>query len=100
MCLCVSKPYLLLLLSLLLMLLLLLILILLLLLLLFYLSVLTVSIFQFFEHGLVSQRRELAGKLYGHVLTLSLQMYGCRVIQKVPLVLPLNFNFAFAANPV
>ncbi|GFP97365.1 pumilio homolog 2 [Phtheirospermum japonicum] len=38
--------------------------------------------FQFFEHGMMSQRRELAGKLFGHVLTLSLQMYGCRVIQK------------------
>lgn len=41
---------------------------------------------QFFEHGLASQRRELAGKLFGHVLTLSLQMYGCRVIQKVLLI--------------
>lgn len=41
---------------------------------------------QFFEHGLVSQRRELANKLFGHVLTLSLQMYGCRVIQKVSLI--------------
>lgn len=30
-----------------------------------------------------SQRRELANKLLGNVLTLSLQMYGCRVIQKV-----------------
>ncbi|KAK4408802.1 Pumilio2 [Sesamum angolense] len=37
---------------------------------------------KFFEHGMASQRRELAGKLFGHVLTLSLQMYGCRVIQK------------------
>lgn len=42
-----------------------------------------VGIFQFFEHGLAPQRRELANKLFGHVLTLSLQMYGCRVIQKV-----------------
>lgn len=38
---------------------------------------------QFFEHGMASQRRELASILFGHVLTLSLQMYGCRVIQKV-----------------
>lgn len=44
---------------------------------------LTISIWQFFEHGLASQRRELANKLFSHVLTLSLQMYGCRVIQKV-----------------
>ncbi|KAF5756628.1 putative armadillo-like helical, pumilio domain-containing protein [Helianthus annuus] len=38
---------------------------------------------KFFEHGMPAQRRELAGKLLGHVLSLSLQMYGCRVIQKV-----------------
>ncbi|KAL7607467.1 hypothetical protein Lser_V15G18976 [Lactuca serriola] len=34
------------------------------------------------KHGTKSQRRELAGQLIGHVLPLSLQMYGCRVIQK------------------
>jgi len=38
---------------------------------------------QFFEHGTESQRKELASQLSGHVLPLSLQMYGCRVIQKV-----------------
>lgn len=38
---------------------------------------------QFFEHGTESQRKELASQLVGHVLPLSLQMYGCRVIQKV-----------------
>lgn len=38
---------------------------------------------QFFEHGTVAQIRELANHLIGNVLTLSLQMYGCRVIQKV-----------------
>lgn len=42
--------------------------------------------FQFFEHGSATQRRELADQLNGHVLQLSLQMYGCRVIQKVFLV--------------
>ncbi|MFS7938316.1 putative armadillo-like helical, nucleic acid binding NABP, pumilio domain-containing protein [Helianthus anomalus] len=36
----------------------------------------------FFEHGSATQIRELAEQLTGHVLTLSLQMYGCRVIQK------------------
>ncbi|MFS7947532.1 putative armadillo-like helical, nucleic acid binding NABP, pumilio domain-containing protein [Helianthus anomalus] len=36
----------------------------------------------FFEHGSATQIRELAEQLIGHVLTLSLQMYGCRVIQK------------------
>lgn len=38
---------------------------------------------QFFEHGTESERMELANQLTGHVLPLSLQMYGCRVIQKV-----------------
>lgn len=46
---------------------------------------------QFFEHGMASQRRELADKLFGHVLSLSLQMYGCRVIQKVAS----SLDFAF-----
>ncbi|MFS7966379.1 putative armadillo-like helical, nucleic acid binding NABP, pumilio domain-containing protein [Helianthus anomalus] len=36
----------------------------------------------FFEHGSATQIRELAEQLTRHVLTLSLQMYGCRVIQK------------------
>ena len=38
---------------------------------------------QFFEHGDPEQRKELAHELSGQMLTLSLQMYGCRVIQKV-----------------
>ena len=38
---------------------------------------------QFFEHGSTAQIKELAGQLIGRVLALSLQMYGCRVIQKV-----------------
>ena len=38
---------------------------------------------QFFEHGSTTQIKELAGQLIGRVLALSLQMYGCRVIQKV-----------------
>lgn len=37
---------------------------------------------KFFEHGTASQRRMLAQQLKGHVLALSLQMYGCRVVQK------------------
>lgn len=38
---------------------------------------------QFFEHGTEGHRKELARHLIGHVLPLTLQMYGCRVIQKV-----------------
>lgn len=44
---------------------------------------LDIAVLQFFEHGTESQRKELASQLTGHVLPLSLQMYGCRVIQKV-----------------
>ncbi|GJW77798.1 pumilio homolog 2-like protein, partial [Tanacetum coccineum] len=39
-------------------------------------------IHKFFEHAMPPRRRELARKLLGHVLTLSRQMYSCRVIQK------------------
>ncbi|EOY18065.1 Pumilio 2 isoform 2 [Theobroma cacao] len=45
---------------------------------------------EFFEHGSASQIRELADQLTGHVLTLSLQMYGCRVIQKAIEVVELD----------
>lgn len=38
---------------------------------------------QFFEYGSLEQREKLAAQLAGKILTLSLQMYGCRVIQKV-----------------
>jgi hypothetical protein len=38
---------------------------------------------QFLDHGIESQILELVSRLTGHVLPLSLQMYGCRVIQKV-----------------
>jgi len=38
---------------------------------------------KFFEHGNQLQKSILAKQMEGHVLTLSLQMYGCRVVQKV-----------------
>lgn len=41
---------------------------------------------QFFEHGSSAQIKELADQLIGRVLALSLQMYGCRVIQKVQII--------------
>ena len=37
---------------------------------------------KFLEHGTPAQRLQLAGMLKGNILTLSLQMYGCRVVQK------------------
>jgi hypothetical protein len=38
---------------------------------------------QFFEFATESQLIQLADLLKGHILELSLQMYGCRVVQKV-----------------
>jgi mRNA-binding protein PUF3 len=38
---------------------------------------------KFFEHGDQNQKKILANKMKGRVLDLSLQMYGCRVVQKV-----------------
>ncbi len=38
---------------------------------------------KFFEHGNQSQKKVLANQMKNHVLALSLQMYGCRVVQKV-----------------
>uniref|UniRef100_A0A0E0JU83 PUM-HD domain-containing protein n=1 Tax=Oryza punctata TaxID=4537 RepID=A0A0E0JU83_ORYPU len=45
---------------------------------------------QFFEHGSTAQIKELADQLIGRVLALSLQMYGCRVIQKAIEVVDLD----------
>lgn len=36
-----------------------------------------------FERGTQAQKTAMAQVLEGHVLQLSLQMYGCRVVQKV-----------------
>lgn len=38
---------------------------------------------KFFEHGDQTQKKVLANKMRGRVKELSLQMYGCRVVQKV-----------------
>lgn len=38
---------------------------------------------KFFEHGNQSQKRGLANQMKSHVMVLSCQMYGCRVVQKV-----------------
>jgi len=35
-----------------------------------------------FEHGTQVQKASLAGVMEGHLVSLSLQMYGCRVVQK------------------
>lgn len=38
---------------------------------------------QLFEHGTMVQKRLLAGKMVGHVVQLSTQLYGCRCVQEV-----------------
>ena len=38
---------------------------------------------KFFEHGDQNQKKTLANRMKGHVLSLSLQTYACRVVQKV-----------------
>ena len=54
---------------------------------------------KFFEHGNQSQKKALANRMKNRVLSLSRQMYGCRVVQKVsPPTLPLVFAIALAYN--
>ncbi|KAF8407346.1 hypothetical protein HHK36_006474 [Tetracentron sinense] len=50
----------------------------------------TASVLQFFEHGSPEQRKEFANQLSGQIYPLSLQMYGCRVIQKALEVIELD----------
>ena len=37
---------------------------------------------KFFEHGTGHQKRLLVGEMKGHVVSMSLHIYGCRVVQK------------------
>jgi len=37
---------------------------------------------KFFEFGTSEQKQMLAQRIRGHVMPLSLQMYGCRIVQK------------------
>ncbi len=37
---------------------------------------------KFLDHGVLEHRLKLAGMLRGNVLSMSLQMYGCRVVQR------------------
>uniref|UniRef100_A0A8C9FGX0 Pumilio homolog 1 n=1 Tax=Pavo cristatus TaxID=9049 RepID=A0A8C9FGX0_PAVCR len=56
---------------------------------------------KFFEFGSLEQKLALAERIRGHVLSLALQMYGCRVIQKALEFIPpdqqviVSFNFNF-----
>ena len=48
---------------------------------------------KFFEHGNQSQKKRLAAQMKGHILVLSKQMYGCRVVQKVSSMIPMRILF-------
>ncbi|XP_026390124.1 uncharacterized protein LOC113285456 isoform X2 [Papaver somniferum] len=45
---------------------------------------------KFFEHVSAEQRKQLPKQVVGHIFPLSLQMYGCRVIQKALEVIKLD----------
>jgi hypothetical protein len=51
---------------------------------------------KFFEHGNQVQKKGLAAQMKGKVVDLSVQMYACRVVQKVSV---LFFFFFFASPP-
>jgi pumilio RNA-binding family len=50
---------------------------------------------KFFEFGSQEQKQTLAQRVRGHVLPLSLQMYGCRVIQKALESIPSEMQASF-----
>jgi mRNA-binding protein PUF3 len=45
-----------------------------------------------FEHGNQVQKRVLAEQMRNHVNELSVQMYGCRVVQKVRRPIKLSYD--------
>ncbi|CAF4765933.1 unnamed protein product, partial [Rotaria socialis] len=47
---------------------------------------------KFFEFGTTEHKGYLAQRIRGNVLTLALQMYGCRVIQKAVETLPVEYQ--------
>ncbi|KAG9493016.1 hypothetical protein GDO78_001115 [Eleutherodactylus coqui] len=57
---------------------------------------------KFFEFGSLEQKLALAERIRGHVLSLALQMYGCRVIQKALEFIPPDQQvivFALSTHP-
>ena len=55
---------------------------------------------KFFEHGNQLQKSILAKQMEGHVLTLSTQMYGCRVVQKVDTSYLVTFHNHQLTTPI
>lgn len=52
-----------------------------------------------FEHGSQAQKKILANQMKGHIITLSTQMYGCRVVQKVSLCFTQYFGTLLTSYP-
>lgn len=56
------------------------------------------AIQKFFEYGTYQQQQALAHKMRGNVLSLSMQMYGCRVVQKAIDVSDADTQVAFRTD--
>jgi len=50
---------------------------------------------KFFEFGTSEQKQMLAQRIRGHVMPLSLQMYGCRIVQKALESIPAEMQVLF-----
>lgn len=55
--------------------------------------------FVFFQFGSLDQKLALAERIRGHVLSLALQMYGCRVIQKALEFIPSDQQVIVSTTP-
>ncbi|MEQ2211909.1 Pumilio 1 [Xenoophorus captivus] len=60
---------------------------------------LMVDVFVLFQFGSLDQKLALAERIRGHVLSLALQMYGCRVIQKALEFIPSDQQVIVSAVP-
>lgn len=52
-----------------------------------------------FEHGSQVQKSVLAKEMEGHILTLSLGTYGCRVVQKVRKCFSVQRRYMHTCSP-
>ena len=55
---------------------------------------------KFFEFGTSEQKQMLAQRIRGHVMPLSLQMYGCRIVQKALESIPPEMQVLFVSLAV
>jgi len=55
---------------------------------------------KFFEFGTSEQKQMLAQRIRGHVMPLSLQMYGCRIVQKALESIPAEMQVLMMCIPL